>query len=339
MRARKPWFRASKNAWYVEVDGKQVRLCVGAENEKAAFDAFYKLMATGSPKADPGLSVPALSDLFLEYSCKRHEASTYEIYRHYLNDFCKLYPRLTAIETKPFHITRWLDQRPQWDGSRWHAIAAVKRVFSWSEQEGLIGSNPIKHVKKPAIRRRERLVTAEEKLQILAAIKDQSFKNFVFAMQETGARPSEVANVTASDCNLKDGVWILRKHKTVKKVAKPRVIYLTPAMLELTEKLIATCPDGPLFRNTRGKAFTKNAIRCRFRRIRKNHPNLAGVVAYCYRHSFATNALVNGVGIAQISELLGHTSAVMVLKHYSHLAENIAHLRQAAVTATETKKS
>ena len=36
---------------------------------------------------------------------------------------------------------------------------------------------------------------------------------------------------------------------------------------------------------------------------------MAGVVAYCYRHSFATNALVNGVGIAQVAELLGHSSA------------------------------
>ena len=215
--------------------------------------------------------------------------------------------------------------------------AGPPQVFSWSEQEGLIGTNPIKHVKKPAIRRRERLVTNDEKKQILTAIKDQVFKNFVFAMQETGARPSEVAHVTADACNLREGVWVLQKHKTVKKVGKPRVIYLTPAMLELTEHLIAKNPTGSLFRNTRGKPFTKNAIRCRFRRLRKNNPNLAGVVAYCYRHSFATNALVNGVGIAQVAELLGHSSATMVLKHYSHLAENVAHLRQAAVKATESK--
>ena len=51
------------------------------------------------------------------------------------------------------------------------------------------------------------------------------------------------------------------------------------------------------------------------------------------RHSFATDALVSGVGIAQVAELLGHTSTVMVMRHYSHIAGNVAHMREAAMRA------
>jgi hypothetical protein len=51
----KPWYRASKDAWYVQFNGRKVRLAKGRDNEKAAQQAFYKLMASGSgklPEAD-----------------------------------------------------------------------------------------------------------------------------------------------------------------------------------------------------------------------------------------------------------------------------------------------
>jgi integrase len=96
-------------------------------------------------------------------------------------------------------------------------------------------------------------------------------------------------------------------------------------------------PSGPLFRGPRGGGrFTQNGIRCRFRRLRKKLPHLKGVIAYAYRHTFATDALVNGVGIAQTAELLGHTSTDMVMRHYSHLSEKVEHMREAATKAANS---
>ena len=98
--------------------------------------------------------------------------------------------------------------------------------------------------------------------------------------------------------------------------------------------LMAEYPDGPLFRGPRGgKPFTRNGIRCRFKRLRQKLPHLKGLIAYADRHSFATDALVNGVGIAQVAELLGHTNTEMVMRHYSHIAGKIDHMRQAAMRA------
>src|SRR5207237_729017 len=59
-------------------------------------------------------------------------------------------------------------------------------------------------------------------------------------------------------------------------------------------------------------------------------PHLKGVVSYTYRHSFVTDALENGVGVAQVAELLGHTSTDMVMHHDQHLREKRDHLRRAA---------
>ena len=56
-------------------------------------------------------------------------------------------------------------------------------------------------------------------------------------------------------------------------------------------------------------------------------------MSYTYRHSFVTDALENGVGVAQVAELLGHTSTDMVMQHYQHLREKREHLKQAAIQA------
>jgi integrase len=242
----------------------------------------------------------------------------------------------TASELKPFHVTRWLDAHDTWGAaSRRCATTAVKRAFNWAEGEGLLDASPLKKLKKGPTRRRERILTADERQQILKAARGRPFREFVQALQETGCRPSEVAKVTAANANLDAALWVLPVHKTRKKTGKPRVVYLTPAMVELTRKLAGRHPDGPLFRNSRGKPWTRNALRCRFRQLRRKLPHLKGVVCYTYRHSFVTDALEQGVGVAQVAKLLGHTSTDMVMQHYQHLAEKREHLLQAARQATQ----
>ena len=89
----KPWYRASKDAWYVEFNGRQVRLAKGRDNEKAARDAFYKLMANGSgklPDADT-LRVATICDLFLDHSQKHHVPDTFHWYQDYLQDLVVSY--------------------------------------------------------------------------------------------------------------------------------------------------------------------------------------------------------------------------------------------------------
>lgn len=235
---------------------------------------------------------------------------------------------------KPFHVTRWIDGRKKWKGAKRHAMICVKRAFSYAEQQGLIAANPIRSVKAPRVKRRERVLSADERKLILDSTRDQAFRNFLTAMLETGCRPSEVAAVTAADVNLELGVWILKQHKTVKKTGKPRVIYLSPAMLELSRKQIEKHPEGPLFPNMRGKPFSRNAWRCRFKRLRERFPSLVGVVCYTCRSTFATTALEKGVGVAHVAELLGHTGTDMVMRHYALLAANVAHMREAAAKAT-----
>ncbi len=339
MRQHKPWYRKSKNAWFVELGGKQVRLAKGKDSERAAFEAFYRLMATRPENlpAPDKITVATLCDLFLDHSQRHHAPDTYTHYKHFLQSFCDTYGRQTSSSVKPFHISRWLDAHPTWKAGRRHAALVVKRTYAWADKQGLLSPSPLRALELDPSTRRTRVLTKAEQAEILAAIRDQPFRDFVLAMLETGCRPSEVARVTAADVNLELGVWILTKHKTAKKTGRPRIIYLTPPVLDLTRQLIVKHPKGALFRGPRGcRSFSRNNIRCRFKRLRERLPHLKHFVCYNLRHTYATQALVNGVGVAQVAELLGHTSTEMVSKVYGHLADQVTHMREAALKATQS---
>jgi hypothetical protein len=62
----KPWFRPSRNTWYVEIEGRQHKL--GPDRDEA-FRLYHQLMAS-PPKAPepppPSDSVAVLLDRFLD---------------------------------------------------------------------------------------------------------------------------------------------------------------------------------------------------------------------------------------------------------------------------------
>jgi site-specific recombinase XerD len=101
----------------------------------------------------------------------------------------------------------------------------------------------------------------------------------------------------------------------------------------LSKRLIERHPEGPLFRNEDGNPWNRNAIRCRFRRVREKL-NLGGdLVAYLYRHAVATDLLESGTGLAQAAEILGHKGTEMVMRHYQKLKHRRDHLREQVMKA------
>lgn len=367
---KKPFFREFDQCWYAQLrlpggKRKQVKLLDqnrdsirGRENEQAAFQAFFRLMskeAAAIPEPD-ALKVCQVCDLFLvainpyageapQTQPKKndeqpplkpsasHDVRTYWWYRKYLQSFCDFFGTLGALAVKPFHVSRWLDAHPKWTTSRRCAVICVKRAYNWCEAEGILTTNPMKKVKKPAAVRRERIITPEEWSQLFAAIRDREFKDFVTALRETGCRPGEVRKVTAAQVNLELGVWVLEHHKTRRKTGLPRVIYLTPTMVELCRRLVEQWPEGPIFRGPKrkgSKPYSRNAIRCRFRRLRKKLPQLKGVISYTLRHTYITDALARGVSAALVAELAGHKDLTMIQQHYAHLSEKRQQLADAA---------
>jgi integrase len=333
-RPRKPYFRASDGWWVSRFHGEYVKLAKGRDNEAQADKRFHELMAleaVNTPLESAEATTASLCEKFLAWSYRENSPATYEFYRSFLQTFVDLFGAARVRDLKPYHVTRWFEAQPGWNQStRRCALTALKRALNWAVDEGYLGDSPLKKVKKPPVLHRERVVTAGEHDTITDTVRDEAFRTFLAAMRGTGCRPGEVARVTARHFNAEEGTWTFQRHKTVKKTRKPRVVYLTPPLTELCRQLAARYPEGPLFRNSRGKPWTRNAIRCRFRRLRAKLKLGPGVVAYSYRHTFATEGLGAGVPIATMAELLGHVDTTMISEHYGHLDQKTAHLREAA---------
>ncbi|MCY2964013.1 MAG: tyrosine-type recombinase/integrase, partial [Planctomycetota bacterium] len=126
------------------------------------------------------------------------------------------------------------------------------------------------------------------------------------------------------------------EHKTGSKTGRARVIYLTPTAWEITERLLTQHPEGKLCRNRHGKAWTTDAIRNRFRRLRDTLGDKlpADLCAYSFRHTYATDALERGVDPVTLAELMGHRDATMVSRVYQHLNQRLDHMQAAARKAT-----
>jgi integrase len=243
--------------------------------------------------------------------------------------------RVTHLRKK--HISRWFEKSSYNPTSQNRALGALKRAFNWAVEEEFIVENPIAHVRKAKCLVRDRILTPNERTLILTSIKGQAFRDFVAGMTFTGCRPGEVARVEKDIVDLERGVWNFQKHKTVKKTRRPRIVFLCPKAIELTKRLLAQNPEGPIFRNSRGQPWTRNALRLRFRNLRKKHPQLKGVVAYTYRASFATDALEAGVPDATVSALLGHTNTDTLHRFYNRLSQKIDHMKEAAAKATQDR--
>ena len=335
------WYRSGKDVWCATVDGKSVSLGVkGKQNRKAAQDAWHRLMANPTAVAPP--SVPAVAqppkadataaavvDGFLADAKVRVKANTLAAYTGLLAPVREHFGTTPAATLTPTAVIRFT-QRDGWGASHRHnLIGAVATAFKWAEAAGVIDHNPLKSVKRPpkASRGAKAVVDDETHRKLLDAA-TADLRLLLTLLYETGARPSELSRLTASDVNLGAGVAILRDHKTAGTTGKPRLIVLSPAARELFAAQIERRPTGELLRNARGGVWTKDGIGLAVRRACRK----AGVsaTAYGYRHTYATSALAKGVPDATVAALLGHSSTAMLHRNYSHLTSQAGVLRSAA---------
>lgn len=327
MRQPKPFFRAQTATWYVQIGKRQYNL---GPDEDRAWAKYHELMAGKAELKDDPQAVQLLAR-FLEYVEKHNAASSFAWYSRFVLSFGKcIGERKRVSDVKAHHVSRWLDDNPDWnETTRAGAIRAIKRAFNWACDEEYIKVSPLRKVKRGKSNRRQLVVTAEQWQSILDNASDAAFRDFLLFIRETGCRPQEARLLEARHYDRATGILYIPPEEA--KGGVPRPIYPTPAATELIERLAKANPEGALFRDSRGKAWTKNAIVCRFRRLREKL-GIEGLCAYTMRHTFGTEALMNGVDSLIVAKLMGHRDVRMLEKHYAHV-ENPEFLRNAATRA------
>jgi integrase len=321
------WFRKDTGWWMVTLAGKKTRLAQGRENKKQAERKFHEMKAvTAQAPEAPTARIADILEAFLDWAVTHLSPETLRNLKWFSKMFAEHSGYLLASAARPIHLTRWIDEKEWGPTTERNARRAISRAFSWACEQGVLTNNPLKGMKCPAAKTRQRIMTDEE-FRILLRHSTMDFKVLLFALRETGCRPKE-ARMLRWD-QVKDDRWILSQHKTAHKTGKPRVIYLTGAMQKLMRVLAKTNTSDYVFLNARNQPWTVNAMRLRIGRI-KRVTNLAkDVCPYLLRHAWGTNAILNGVDPVTVAACMGHSNLEMICRVYVHLANEHQHLQEA----------
>ena len=287
------------------------------------------------------LTVRSLVTQFLRWAGNALAPASVAAYKHQLN---KIPPRVRKKDAKrcrPVDLTEW--------AKTWHEAQAVVRLFNWAVEDAkLIRSNPFAAVRLPGRGQRKRIV-AQAVLRRFMRSGRHSSRRFLMALRETLARPQEIRlacweELQAEeidmpiDVALREGRALIvqpefkdrrRRHDAT----RPRVLLVSRRLgrLILRQAVPGQCMTGPIFRNNLGRPWTKNAVRCLMRRLRKRlridaDARGENVTAYTFRHSLATLAASRGVTDRTLADILGHVETRTTAR-YLHL--QVGHLRAA----------
>lgn len=260
----KPFFRASRRLWYVQLNGKQLNL---GPDRDAAFRKYHELMRRPRSARVSSEAVAAVVDLFLDW-CQKHRApGTYDWYQSRLQLFVTTYPDLTVSALRPFHVQQWIDSYEHLStGSKRNYCRTIQRAMRWAEAQGLIERSPIAHLQKPRGGRRELVISPEEYRRILEHVPNEEFRDLLTFAWETGARAQECLIVERHHVDLNHARIVIPRNEE-KMERAPRVIYLSEAATQLVQQRMRRTHNH-LFVNTDGRPWTTDALNCAFNAIR-----------------------------------------------------------------------
>jgi integrase len=296
-------------------------------------------MMSGSQEPRPDVLVAILVDDFLEWTLNNQSPRTYDWYKQYLQSFVDHCGKLRACDLKAYHVNRWIDaawrvgkKRTINDGTRRNAIKAVRRVFNWAVKNDILKQSPVKNVELPVVGPREAYITQDQWTTFLEIVPEGSFRDLVQFMRWTGCRPQEARIIEARHV---DGKCIVLDRIESKAKKQRRVIPLATRAYLLVKRLVAKWPEGAIFLNEDGAAWTNDAVNCAFDRFEKKLG--FKVYAYAIRHTFITDMLVAGIDPVKLAEIVGHRDLKMIHSVYQHLQLKRDHLRDELDKALATE--
>lgn len=259
----KPWFRPSRNRWFVTLNGRQINL---GSDKDTAFERYKALLSKPQTASVCGEKLVSVIDRFLEWCLKHRSPHTYEWYRYRLQRFVDRYPKLDATRIQPFHVQEWVDSYELSKTSQRNYIRSVKRCLSWAVAQGYLEKNPLEHMRAPSAEPRERFVTAGEYEHFLSFVRCPHLKDLLEVTWETGCRPQESLRVEVRHFDERNQRWVFPRAESKGRRA-PRVVYLTDKAMTVTRRRVAQLRKGRIFRNTAGNPWTTSAVNCALDRV------------------------------------------------------------------------
>lgn len=135
-------------------------------------------------------------------------------------------------------------------------------------RSGLIPRLSLLDHRKPAASRRDVVISPEQFEKLRGLVKNPAFGALLDFAWETGARPQELFLMEVQHLDAANQRIVLPVSKSKGK-GKPRIIILTKKSLEIAVKACGERQQGPIFRNTKGKAWNAFSANLAFQMLRK----------------------------------------------------------------------
>jgi integrase len=300
-----PWWLKSHKCYYLQVGPDQKRL---SPDKDEAWRLWHEFMAK-PPEERKGAGA----------AMAQPEPYAVQVIDHYL-DWCERNRRPKTYA--------WSKAHPEWEANTRHGfIAACQRAFSWAAEEGRIAQSPVPKMRKPDREARELAITPALYAEVMAAVKEPNFRGLLEFAWECGMRPQELVAVEARHVDLATCRVILPPREAKGK-RRHRVVYLTDEGLAMLRPLMATRPSGPLFRNSKGGPWTKDAVNCAFCRLKEKIGRKLHLGAW--RKGYATESIKAGVDLSTLAGLMGHQDGRMLVTVYSKVTQDHEHMARAA---------
>lgn len=321
---REPFWRSQTQYWYLEIDGKQIRLSKLGDRDPdggtrkapppSVQTAWHTLMRQGVP------SEMHLGDLIARFLAALPDGDNKDNSRRQLSRFERFVGREAKVsQLKPIKLTEYIQKHPKWKPSSVRTfVNRVHACINWGVRQGLIDKNPISSTpgyKREGRYERRKGVISEADRRTAEEHAGPVFRPVLVVLRETGARPSEVCRARVEKVDL-EGSFLLVPNKTAHQTGNPeRKIYLSPEAKKTVEACVGKRTEGFVFLNAFGKPWNCQSLKKRWEALRE----ATGVKGSLrsYRRTFISSAINEAnINPAIVASLVGHVGLEIIMKHY-----------------------
>lgn len=275
----------------------------------------------------------------------RHGGKSEECHREQVRVralFRQTHGHLITEKCRPFMLVEFVNAqsglKSNWSRRRWGTTIA--RPFAWAARMGFIRWNPFSGGCFETGEGGRDWQPSEYKALLARAT--QEFRRVLIFIRVSGMRPGEIMGLEWDEVDLEGKSITIPKEKTKAKRVRHVPINTTmaqildwlkrdqaagrePRLSQVTKRKTTTTH---VFRNSHGGAWTTESLTKQMRKIRKDAGLSYAVKLHSGRHTFATAALMAGVDLFSLMNLLGHRD-MATTKRYVHLANKCKFLQDA----------
>ena len=252
---------------------------------------------------------------------------------HYAKFWSKLLGRKLLREISPDEL-RQIQARMNAKKKRSaHTInryfAGLRRILNLAIAESYLLTNPVKGIKFfPEPVGRLRFLADTEITCLREQLSPEHWSAVAFSL-ETGLRLSEQFHARWDCVNMEQGILTIPLSKS----GKTRHVILSEAAQSILRNLSTWTYSPYLFPSplSAGQPMQGRNFAVKVYEPALQHAGIQGVTWHTLRHTFASRAVMAGVDIRTVQELMGHSTITMTMR-YTHLSPT--HLRAAVNKAS-----